>query len=609
MSKKNSSPRARLKAALGAALMPPEDLVYSDWAEKEFRLPAASSADVGEFVPWKFQRGILDAMGDPLLPRVSIIKSARTGFTKSFVAAIGATAINDPCPIILLVPTDDDARGYAVDEIDPCFQASPALRNVMRIGRFDGRNTLTHRSMAGGGSLKIIAARAPRNLRRHTAKWLVCDEVDGMEITKEGDPIKIAEMRTLTFADRKIIMGSTPKDEETSIIQKRYDESDQRIFEIPCVHCDEPFELLWDHLKWTAGKPSTVQAFCPNCGCGIEERHKAEIVEQGEWRPTKPEVQGHAGFRLNALISMFANASWPELVKEYEQAEKNGDADMQPFYNTVLGKTWATAVEKVSDDQLMARREDFALTMLDDKSGWVEKIPAEVAYITAGADVGGDRIDVTFLGHSPDHRFILGHHIIFGSPKLETTWEELRALLTTTWKHPLGGTIAVEASAIDSGGHWTQQVYDFCETTQGIKAFAIKGDEGPRKILEVSKKRRRKRTAPLYIVGVDTVKTDIVTMLPQPKTAKQAIRITNTVDAEYMLQLNSERRVRKYKAGRPYIGFDRIGKRRAEALDCLTYAIAIKQVCRFEYEKRYADLKGKPIAKSSMRDLGAKLNR
>ncbi len=593
---------------MAEALTPPEELVFSKWAEENFRLPAESSAETGEFTPWKFQRGILDAMGDPLYPRVSIIKSARTGFTKSFVAAIGAYAVNDPCPIILLVPTDDDARGYAVDEIDPCFRESPALRGAIRQGRLDGRNTLTHRTLTGGGSLKIISARSPRNLRRHTAKVLVADEVDGMEITKEGDPIKLGEKRTVTFADRKIIMGSTPKDEATSIIQKKYDESDQRIFEIPCIHCQGVFELLWEHLRWQAGQPETVRAWCPHCGGEIEERYKAEMVEAGEWRATRPEVKGHAGFRLNALISLFANASWVELVREYELAEKNGDAEMQPFYNTVLGKTWATVVEAVSENELMARREDFALVMKPDKSGWIENIPEEVAYITAGVDPGTDRIEITFLGHSPESRYILGHHVVYGSPTFDSTWDEVRSVLSTVWRHPLGGEIAIEAAGVDSGGHWTQRVYDFCEEVQHMKIFAVKGDDGPRKMIEVSKKRRRNRTAPLYIVGVDGVKTDIVTVLPKGKDVAQAIRLSNTLDADYMLQLTAERRVRKYKAGRPYIGFDRIGKRRAEALDTLCYAIAIKGVCKFDFEKRYEELKSRAKKKLDLKGIASKLH-
>ena len=42
------------------------------------------------------------------------------------------------------------------------------------------------------------------------------DEADGMEVGAEGDPIKLGERRTQTFANRKIIIGSTPVFADTS---------------------------------------------------------------------------------------------------------------------------------------------------------------------------------------------------------------------------------------------------------------------------------------------------------------------------------------------------------------------------------------------------------
>ncbi|PZP58804.1 MAG: hypothetical protein DI604_33105, partial [Delftia acidovorans] len=244
--------------------------------------------------------------------------------TVSLVAAIAAIAANDPGPIMLLMPTDDDARGIAVDEIDPAFRNNPHLKGLLVTGRFDGRNTLTQRSLAGGGSLKINSARSPNNLRRHTVRTLYCDEVDGMKPTAEGDPLVLAEKRTLSKADRKIVYGSTPTDEATSIISKKYLESDQRIFEVPCEACGQFFEMLWENLSWKRGDPESVRCICPHCKEPLEEKYKPKMVEDGDWRATRPHVKGHAGFRLNALISQFANASWAKLVEEYEKAEKNG---------------------------------------------------------------------------------------------------------------------------------------------------------------------------------------------------------------------------------------------------------------------------------------------
>ena len=49
------------------------------------------------------------------------------------------------------MPTDDDCRGISVDEIEPAFDQTPALKGLLGTGRTDGRNTLTVKTLAGGG--------------------------------------------------------------------------------------------------------------------------------------------------------------------------------------------------------------------------------------------------------------------------------------------------------------------------------------------------------------------------------------------------------------------------------------------------------------------------
>lgn len=598
-----------------SALRPPEALSYSAWAAKNFRLVDDGSSE--RFRPWKFQLGILDAMGDPLIERVSVIKAARTGYTKSLVATIGAFAANDPSAMMLLMPTDDDTRGIVVDEIDPAFKAIPALRGLMVQGRMDGRNTLTQRKMHGGGSLKVISARAPRNLRRHTIRVLIGDEVDGMEVTKEGDPIKLAEKRTISKSDRKIIFGSTPTDEETSIISKRYAESDQRIFEVPCPHCIERFELLWDHIKWPKGEPEKAFAVCPH-GCVIEEHDKAAMVAAGEWRATRPEVKGHAGFRLNSLISLFENASWGKLAQEYEQAKKGGHADMQVFYNTVLGLVWSATKNRVTEEQLMGRVEAWGLEWDDENDCWREDIPSEVAFITVGIDVQVDRLECTIMGWDGIQRIVLGHHVIMGPPNLQSTWDECDSFLHTRWNHPLGGKIGIEAAAIDSGdGNMTQYVYDFTANKLDRKVVAIKGVGGSKPIISISRsKHKRYKGATFFNVGVDQVKADIAISLPLSRLNEdgdkrpQAFRFSETLSEEWFRQVNSEPQKLKYVSGRPVVTFERVENRQAEALDTVVYAIAVKSLCKFDYEARRAELAGPPAAKPrpDLKAIASRLN-
>lgn len=579
--------------ATAKALRPPPKLQYSVWAAENFRLPAETSAISGRYRPWKFQRIMLDLIGDPMIEQVSIPKGTRLGYTKCLVAAIAADAANDPCPIIVLTPTDDDARGMVVDEIDPAFRETPALQGLMKVGRFDGRNTLTQRALLGGGSLKILSARAPRNLRRHTARKLYCDEVDGMEVTNEGDPIKLGIKRTESYGDRKIVMGSTPTDEVTSIIWRAWTESDQGIFEVPCPHCQEFFELLWDHIEYDKADLDAAHARCPHCGCEIDERHKPQMVEAGRRRVLKPEIKHHAGFRLSALVSLQPNASWGKLAREYEEAKRAGPHQLQVFHNTVLGMPWSSTMDHVGEHELMRRMEPWGLKFDIGAGRWREEIPTEVLYITAGVDVQVDRFEVVLWGWSRDgQRFCLGHEVIRGATNVETTWADLDALLSTTWRHPYGGRIGIEAAGIDSGdGNRTQFVYDFCGPRMGRRIVPVKGVAGPRAVIEATtSKKSRRASSRLYLVGVDQVKTDILTSMGIERGNPSCLRFSDGLDESWFIQFTSERRKISYTKGRPVVEFERIGYRAAEALDASVYAIAVRNLCRFDFDRREPEL-------------------
>ena len=80
------------------ALIPPPRLRLSEWIEREIRLPEGVSAQPGPVRLWSFQREIADAIGDPLLERVSLVKPVRVGFTTLLTSALAAFVANDPAP-------------------------------------------------------------------------------------------------------------------------------------------------------------------------------------------------------------------------------------------------------------------------------------------------------------------------------------------------------------------------------------------------------------------------------------------------------------------------------------------------------------------------------
>lgn len=458
---------ARLRAETFAALRPPPKLRLSEWAETHVRLPSSLSATPGPMRLWPQQREILDVIGDDTTERVSILKSARVGATQAMVAALGHFVQNDPASVISLVPSEEDARTFIVSNVEPVFQESPALRHALMQDKT--RDTLLHRRYPGG-SLMVLSARAPRNLRARTARVLFADEVDGYEIDLrgEGDPIDLAIRRTATYGNRKIVLASTPLAEETSRILRAFDLSDKRVYELPCPGCGAFAEVRWADIQWPEGKPEQAYWATPCCGTVVEDRQKPALVEQGRWRATRPGAKGHAGFHLTALTSCLPTTAWGQLAREFIEAKRGGPTTLQVFINTVLGEAWRGEGEDLDPAALTALQRPHSL----------DSIPDDVLWITGGADVQGDRVELTLAGWTAagDCR-VLSHETVFGQPLEDQTWAELDALLTRHWVHPRGGIVRVDAAVIDSG-NWSDQVYAFTRPRTSRRIVAGKGVPG-----------------------------------------------------------------------------------------------------------------------------------
>lgn len=417
----------------------------------------------------------------------------------------------------------------------------------------------------------MVAAKAPRNLRAHNTRILVVDEADGMEMTAEGSPIALAEKRTLSFPDRKIIIGSTPIHEDASHVLGAYARSDKRIYEVPCPHCGAFHEVRWADIHWPEGRPQEAHWCCPGCGCAVEERQKPAMVAAGRWRATAQEVRGHAGFRLNALISPLANAAWGKLAAEF-LASKDDPALLQTFVNTVLGEGWREAGEEIDEATLAARAEAFSL----------DAVPEEVLALTVGVDVQRDRLEATFVGWTPTgEACVLGHKVVWGLPEEDATWAELDDLLKLRLPHPLGGRLAVDAVAIDSSdGATMAHVYAFAFPRAARKVLATKGAPGSRPWIEKSK--GRQKGGWLWIVGVDGIKGHLVGRIARGRW----LRFSDSLPLAWYEQLASERVVVRYARGQPQRRFERIPGRRAEALDCVVYAFAAHALLNVNWDLR-----------------------
>jgi phage terminase large subunit GpA-like protein len=152
----------------------PKRRSLSTWIEDNIILPDYV-AEPGPLRLSPSMRAIADAIGDPSIERVSVLKSARIGFSTVLTAAIGYHIVKDPCPVLVLLPTQDDCRDYVMSDVERLFDASPRLRKRLSGPKAGSdrtnRNTLTHR-LFKGGDLKVVAGKVPLVLVAVSNFWI-----------------------------------------------------------------------------------------------------------------------------------------------------------------------------------------------------------------------------------------------------------------------------------------------------------------------------------------------------------------------------------------------------------------------------------------------------
>ena len=317
----------RLERAAYSAFKPPRRLTLSEWADTYAYLSVESSAEGGRWHTLPYQKGIMDAISDPLIEQVSLMKSARVGYSKILNHVIAYHIHQDPCPLMLVQPTIEDAQGYSKEEIAPMLRDTPCLAGLVSDAKAkDGANTILQKQFPGG-TLSLVGANSPRGFRRVSRRVVLFDETDGYPPSAgtEGDQIKLGIRRTEYYWNRKIVAGSTPTIKDFSRIERLYTQGDQRRYFVPCPHCNRMQYLRWAQMTWSDNDPLTAAYKCESCNELIPHSKKRWMVERGEWRSTVPGNGKHVSFHIWAAYSYSPNATWSNLVEEFLESKSDAE--------------------------------------------------------------------------------------------------------------------------------------------------------------------------------------------------------------------------------------------------------------------------------------------
>lgn len=533
----------------------------------------------------------MNAWIDPTVEEIVFKKCARIGGT-SVIENLMAYCIDvDPGPMMTVQPTLEDAEDFSKENFEPLIRDTPVL--AARIDERKSRRTDNKilRKKFPGGYWVGVGANAPRGLRRRTIRYLFIDEASGCAASagKEGDPIKLAKNRTVTFWNRKMYMASTPTVEGECKISAEYEETDQREYHVPCRHCGHEQPLKWSNLKFDEGG-ADPRYECRECGGIMRESDKRELLAAGRWIAAFPERRKR-GYWINVLYSPFY--SWEKVVADFLSLKRTYEGK-KVFANTYLGETWHEEAERIDSNVLHARREAYTA-----------EVPWGVCVLTAGIDVQGNRIEVSVWGWGlQEEAWLIEHQVFDGDPTQKRVWAEVQAYLESGFRHESGIDLRIFATFVDSGA-FTTHVYDFVAPLVERRVFPIKGSPQHAYPLVGKPSRVGRRKQPLYNLGTSSAKDVLFARLRYPMPAESAfppgfIHLPDTVGLDYCEQLTAEKAVLRYVRGVAFREYKKEG--RNEALDCLVYAYAAKHAFPIDFEAIAAQFESKRLESETKAD-------
>lgn len=578
---------------------PPAQQTVSEWADSNRVLVSESSAEPGA---WRtdrapYQREIMDSFTQPGIWQIVIMASAQVGKSEIELNMMGCAIDNDPGPMLYIQPTDKVAEDYSKRRIQPMINACPTLRDkVFKQKSRDAANTITMKTFPGG-SLAIIGANSPADLASKPVRYIFMDETDRFPPSAgtEGDPQELAERRTETFRhNRKIVKTSTPTIKGRSKIETDYMNGTQEEWHTECPHCHTYSFIQFANIKFDKedfknerGDEDyhvlSVGWECPTCKRLIPEHVAKRLPAKWVSRNPKALDNGIRSFRLNAFMSPWSD--WKDIVWKFLKAHKDPEK-LKTFHNTILGESWEVFTNSGLDETLFKRREHYE-----------SEVPEGVLLLTMGVDTQDNRLEYEVVGWDRNGQsWGISRGIIPGRADAPGVWKEVDSLLDREWKMKNGMRMRILATFIDSGGHFTADIYRQCARRQSKRIWPIKGEGGEGKMYCRPMKRSSGNDGGIkFIVGVDQGKEGIMYEAGIEEMGPGFMHFPLDqragYDKEYFKGLISERMVIHRRGGKSVIAWEKVYERN-EPLDCRNYARAAYRFFNWHFDELEKTIKG-----------------
>lgn len=584
----------------------PKQMTVSEFAEANVTITeGAARGQKFSYRNRPYFREPTDAMGDNRHNcRVVLVTPTQVGKTTAFLNYLYYIITYDPDNTLIILDSNKTAEKLSRVRVRPFLRTQVKLDSLQKGTQvdYDKSSSTNNISIAGGKNILIGSARSASDLCSFSCKYLLCDETSRYPtvLDKEGDPITLAMQRQETYTRSMAILTSTPTTEDCTIWQ-HYKLGTQNRWSAIC-ECGHYMPVDYKDIDFTDIEHPTYA--CPKCGTVYDE-YTLQYKLKHEYAPdANPDPFRDSYGRVCKSYHVPGTLcperyTWKYLREKELAARQTGAGGYQSFVNTSLGEVYYPGIDESIDVNKMIQCRRYF-----DK----DHIPKWVQFVTCGIDTQDNRFELIVIGSDKSRKHIcfIERKIITGDLRQSQVWTDLLNHLNdfrcTTRD---GRVLPIQISCIDSGGHFTQDVYAFCLRSPRLRPIKGLGscDSSKDLIYKVSDVPVKAYAngsgrIQLTIVNVNYAK-DIIReqMLKIQSNFKESDWvISSNLDAQFDViffdQMNAEFR-ETYQQGR-YRWVCKPGVRN-EALDCTVYALTAVDIARLMTGNAATQLPGEDL--------------
>jgi len=458
----------------------------SVWAPKNRTVtygPLEGSRWDNSFMP--HMRGIIDAGFYPSVRYIGNCKAPQTGSSAGAETIVGYIADMQPGPVFIVYPTRGTSAKRSTDYLQPMFAKSPRLRALLT-GIADDMASL--RIKLQTMLIYLGWAGSVTSLGNISARYLIGDEIDKWveeASKKEANTLKLFFERFRAYKyGGKCWLISTPTTENGAIWAYMTKEA-QVIFDyhIPCPECGTLHAMDFKYIRWPEDQrdPKSIEEgdlaryVFPCCGVQADDRQRIKALQQGMWHARNDGRELFAYLKAERPVKIcFYSPGWVSPLV--------GNSEMAAAF---LRGVQDPAVMHYFDNQIRAvahipfrqnRKEDAVLALRDDRPEGLVPGGGVVSALVAGVDTQDNSFFLTVRAFGwglKQESWLIYHDEADSFAALE------KILFESSFRDASGLYYPIHLAVIDSGGHRTSEVYDFCRAHPN-RVIAYKGASGRR---------------------------------------------------------------------------------------------------------------------------------